>query len=346
MHGLRMSSMGPPRSIRYLAPTMRRIALALLVLIVLLALCAALLARPLSPRDLGSHPRPVASHDEAVRLVDSLRAADTPAIAPECGTELLTHGARTARVLVLLHGLTNCPAQFDSLGRCAYAQGANVLIPRIPHHGFGDRMTTELARLEARELCAFTDRVLDAAHGLGDSVTVAGLSIGGVMAAWAGQERADVARAVAIAPMLGWARAPGPTWTAVLARSAMLLPNFFIWWNDELEQDLPGPRHVYPRFATRSVAASMLVGAAVRADARHARPACRSLVMITVGGDVAVDNSAAADLVRTWRAGGASEVLAYEFSPALHLNHDVVDPEQVGANPGITYPVLLGFFAP
>jgi hypothetical protein len=34
-----------------------------------------------------------------------------------------------------------------------------------------------------------TDRVLDAAAGLGDSVTVAGLSIGGVIAAWSGPER-------------------------------------------------------------------------------------------------------------------------------------------------------------
>jgi dienelactone hydrolase len=306
----------------------------------------ALLARPLTPRGLAAHPHPVANYDEAVRLIDSLRTTDSPAIAPMCGTELLGHGARTRRVVVLLHGLTNCPAQCDSLARLAYARGANVLIPRLPHHGFADRMTDELARVDARELRSFTDRVLDAAAGLGDSVTVAGLSIGGVMAAWAGQERADVDRVVVIAPMIGWARAPGPLLTSALTRAATSLPNVFVWWDDSRKQDLPGPQHVYPRFSSRSVAATMLLGAAVMADAERNRPACRSLVMITVGGDIAADNGAAGTLVRAWRAHGASEVLNYEFPAALHLNHDVVDPEQIGGNPALTYPVLVGYIAP
>jgi carboxylesterase len=312
----------------------------------LLALAFAFLASPLPTRDLVSHPRPARSYDEALRLVDSLRAADTPAIAPDCGTELLTHGGRTAHVVVLLHGLTNCPAQFDSLARIAYARGANVLVPRLPHHGFADHMTEELALVEARELCAFTDRSLDAAAGLGDTVTVAGLSIGGVMTAWAGQERADVDRVVVIAPMIGWARARGPWRTTMLTRAGNLLPNAFVWWDDRRKQDLPGPRHVYPRFSTRSVAATMLLGAAVRADAARRAPAARSLVMVTVGGDIAADNSAAVALAGAWRAHGAQEVLAYEFPVSLHLNHDVVDPEQVGGNPALTYPVLAGFIAP
>jgi len=311
----------------------------------LLGLLFALVSSPLHPRGLESHPRPALGYDEAVRIVDSLRGADTPEISTECGTELLTHGRRTSRVVVLLHGLTNCPAQFDSIAGMAYALGANVLVPRLPHHGLTDHMTTDLARLDARELAAFTDRALDAADGLGDSVTVAGLSIGGVMAAWAGQERADVDRAVVIAPMLGWARAPGPLLTALLTRAGTALPNAFVWWDDKRKQDLPGPRHVYPRFATRSVTATLTLGAAVMRDAERRAPAARSLVMVTVGGDIAADNGTAAALVRAWRRHGARELLTYEFPPDLHLNHDVVDPEQIGGNPSVTYPVLLGYLA-
>ncbi len=322
---------------------MKRIALSILALLVL---AAAWLVRPLTPIGLGSHPHPAASYDEGVRLVEYLRVADSPAIAPECRTKLLTHGARTARVVVLLHGLTNCPAQCDSLARLLYAGGANVFIPRLPHHGFADHMTDELARVQATELAAFTDRAIDAACGLGDSVTVAGLSIGGVMAAWAGQERADVDRAVVIAPMIGWARAPGPVRTAALTRAGSMLPNRFVWWDDQRKQDLPGPQHVYPRFSSRSVAATMLLGCAVMAEARQRPPACRSVVMITVGGDIAADNSAAVALVRMWRAHLAPHVLTYEFPAALHLNHDVVDPEQVGGNPALTYPVLVSFISP
>lgn len=322
---------------------MRRI---VFLVLALLLLSAGLLMRPLTPQGLASHPRPVTKYDEALRLIDSLRAADSDEIAPECGTQLLTHGARTRRVVVLLHGLTNCPAQCESLGRLVYARGANVLIPRLPRHGFADRMTDELARAEAGEFSAFTDRVLDAAAGLGDSVTVAGLSIGGVMAAWAGQNRADVARAVVIAPMIAWTKAPGAQLSAALVRAGNALPNAFVWWDDARKQDLPGPKHVYPRFASRSVAASMLLGAAVMTEAKRRPPACRSLVMITVGGDIAADNGSARDLVRAWRARGAPEVQTYEFPAALRLNHDVVDPEQVGGNPALTYPVLASFIAP
>ncbi len=257
----------------------------------------------------------------------------------------MTHGARTNRVIVMFHGLTNCPAQFDSLGRMSFARGANVLIPRLPRHGFADRMTTELAQINARELCAFTDRVLDAACGLGDSVTVVGLSIGGVLAGWAGQQRADVDRAVMIAPIFGVARAPG-LWTAPVTRLALTAPNQFVWWDDKRKQDLAGPKHVYPRFSTRSVAATLYVGAITRAAAEQRRAACRTLVLVTVGGDEAADNKLAAELMRLWRKRGAHELIEYEFPAALHLNHDVVDPEQVGGNPALTYPVLMRLIGP
>ncbi len=312
---------------------------ALLLAAALLLLAALWLAGPLPRAHLAPEAHPARSYEEALRRIEALRAEDSPAVSAECGTRLLTHGARTRRVVVLLHGLTNCPAQFDSLARMAFRSGANVLVPRLPRHGLGDRMTGELARLDAVELRAFTDRVLDAAAGLGDSVTVAGLSIGGTLAAWAAQERPGVDRAVLIAPMLGTARARGG-WTPVVAHAFGAMPNVFVWWDAHRKQDLPGPKHVYPRFATRSVAATLAIGWMVREDALRRAPACRSIAMITVGGDLAVDNGLNAEVVSAWRRHGARDVETYEFPAALHLNHDIVDPEQVGGDPAVTYPVL------
>jgi pimeloyl-ACP methyl ester carboxylesterase len=317
----------------------------LLVVAGVLVLCVLELARPLVPRDLKSHARPAASYEAGLGLVDSLRARDGSDIASNCGTTLYTHGRRVGHAIVLLHGLTNCPAQFDSIGRLLYARGANVLIPRLPQHGYADRMTTALARVNALELCALTDLALDAAGGLGDTVTVAGLSIGGVLAGWAGQERADVHRLVMIAPIFAVARAPG-LWTPVVTRVALALPNHFFWWNDKAREHVAGPQHVYPRFATRSIAATLYVGAATRAEALHSAPACREVVMVTVGGDVAADNAMCAEVMRTWRARGAPSLLEYQFPAGLKLNHDVVDPEQVGGNPAITYPVLTRLILP
>ena len=123
--------------------------------------------------------------------------------------------------------------------RIAFERGANVFVPRLPRHGMADRMTEELGRSDAHELVAFTDRAIDAAHGLGDSVTVVGLSVGGTLAAWAAQERTDVRRAILIAPMIGVAKAPG-VFTPVVARMTALLPNLFVWWNPKEKQALAG----------------------------------------------------------------------------------------------------------
>jgi pimeloyl-ACP methyl ester carboxylesterase len=320
----------------------RRVPLILFLLIVAVAIW---LARPLPRTGLESDPHPAPDYASAVRIVDSLRAAETNDIASECGTRLMTHGGPTHRVIVLFHGLTNCPQQFDSLGRMSFARGANVLIPRLPHHGLADRMTEDLARMNAPELRAFADRVLDAAHGLGDSVTVAGLSVGGTLVMWAAQYRPDVDRAVLIAPMIGIAAARGRR-TPIVARLATDLPNLFMWWDPRKRENLPGPQHVYPRFSSRSIASALDLGWTTLSDARRAPPHCRSLAVITVGGDMAVDNQLNRGLVAAWRKVGKRTVETYEFPVALHLNHDVVDPEQIGGNPAITYPVLTRFIGP
>jgi len=67
---------------------------------------------------------------------------------------------------------------------------------------------------------------------------------------------------------------------------------------------------------------------------------------VTVGGDIAVDNGLCAELVDAWRRHGVRDVVTWEFPDSLKLNHDVIDPEQVGGNPAITYPVLSRLIGP
>lgn len=323
---------------------MTRARIRLTVLLGLLLVAAIVLFQPLEPRGLAPRPDPARDYAGALERLAVLQAADSVALMPGGATIALLHGQRTGRVVVLLHGLTNCPAQFDSIARVLQRGGANVLVPRLPRHGLADRMTPALADADARELAEFTDRVVDLAAGLGDTLTVSGLSIGGVMAAWAAQSRPEVQRAVPIAPLFGVTRAPG-MWTPVVARLTLLLPNRFLWWDDARREDLPGPRHVYPRFSTRSVSASLWLGGAALTAASEAAPAAHEIVMVTVGGDVAADNGMAAEMVRRWRARGA-EVRGFQFPADQHLNHDVVDPEQVGGDPARTYPVLLDLLGP
>lgn len=310
------------------------------------ALAVAVLFLPLTPRGLGSHPHPVRNYAAALDSFASFERADGPDIAPECRTTLYTHGRRVAHAIVMFHGLTNCPAQFDSLAKIAFARGANVFVPRLPRHGFADRMTKQLGLSDARELVAFADRAVDLACGLGDTVTVVGLSVGGTLAAWAAQERPDVQRAVLIAPMIGVAKAPGIL-TPVVARLTALLPNLFVWWNPKQKEKLAGPRHVYPRFASRSVAATLMVGGETMQSARRIPPGVRYAAIVTVEDDPAIDNGAVLELARRWQhAAVPVRVERRQFAKSLGLNHDIVDPEQVGANPAVTYPVLSRLIGP
>jgi pimeloyl-ACP methyl ester carboxylesterase len=201
-------------------------------------------------------------------------------------------------------------------------------------------MTTELSRQNATELAAFTDEVIDIAHGLGERVAVAGLSAGGVMASWAAQQRADVNRALLIAPCFSMGVVP--VWLAgPLINLCLRLPNFYCWWDPRKKEQLEGPTYAYPRFSTRGMGEVLRLGLAVRRAAAQRAPAAGSIAVVTLGKDLAVSNPATADLVRAWRRNGTVEVETYEFGADLRLPHDLIDPHAVNARIDEVYPVLL-----
>src|SRR4029077_20300345 len=146
-----------------------------------------------------------------------------------------------------------CPQQFDALGKQFFELGWNVLIPRYPRHGYSDRLTTGIADLRSEQLIALANRAARAGAGLGERLTVAGLSLGGTLTGLLAQERRSVERAVLIAPMLGLQRIRGPAHPA-LAELAYGWPNVGVWWDSRLKDRIE-PRHGYPRFSTHAYAA-------------------------------------------------------------------------------------------
>ncbi len=144
--------------------------------------------------DLLSHPMPVADYAAAVARIGSIQAREDSIVAPGGGSILLTHGARTARIVVLFHGLTDSPLQYFPFAQRLFAQGDNVFVPRLPHHAERGGHFADMGRLTAQELRDLGDVSVDVARGLGDTVIVSGLSAGGTIAAWVGQYRSDVGR--------------------------------------------------------------------------------------------------------------------------------------------------------
>src|ERR1043165_7550005 len=118
-----------------------------------------------------SHPNPVTSYEAAIKEIKSMQAADNEDLVHDvCITKLFDHGASTEHVLVLFHGFSTCPEQFNDLGKQYFDAGYNVLIPRLPYHGLKDRLTDALGHLTAEELASFGDKVVDICHGLGKKI--------------------------------------------------------------------------------------------------------------------------------------------------------------------------------
>jgi alpha-beta hydrolase superfamily lysophospholipase len=283
---------------------------------------------------------PARSYEEALAAFAEVQSAEAALPLDErCLSSLLAQPQRAARVVVFLHGLTNCPAQGDQLAAQLFARGYTVYVPRIPRHGFADRLTLELADLTAAELAVSATEALDLATGLGEEVVVVGISAGGNMTAWLAQTRSEVDRAIVIAPYLG--PVGFPTFTArAIANGMALFPNLMIWWNPS---DPLGPTemdYAYPRFSTRAVGEVMRFGRIAADLASQSPPAAGSIAVMINEADEAASNPLTLALADAWRSRGAA-VEVETLPGSLGLPHDVIDPRQPAQNIAHVYPILF-----
>ena len=244
--------------------TRRTIFSALAAVFILLLGAAVYLFRPLPTDDLVASPDPGTTYEEAVARLNEIRAAEDKLPLHEGGrTIVLSHGHPADRVFVLLHGFTNAPRQFRELGEDLYAAGANVVIPRLPHHGFADRLTDTHGNLTANDLIRYAEGGIDIAHGLGKRITVVGLSVSGITASWLAHTHDDIDEVFLLAPFLGLPFLPD-SFTPPIAGALVRLPNTFMWWDPRVRENLPGPPYNYPRFATRPLGEALRLGIAAK----------------------------------------------------------------------------------
>lgn len=283
--------------------------------------------------------RPAKTFEEALARIQTLQAQDGPDVRDDSHTRFWSHGKQAEHALVYYHGYTNAPPQFDILGEKLYEQGFNVLAPRLPYHGLKDPLTTEQSKLTAEGMAALTQETVDIACGLGQHVTIVGLSGGGVMAAWAAQFRADVDHAVVISPAFGLPFVPA--WLSSSLRFSLLhLPNFFIWWDPRVKEKIVGPAHAYPRFSTKGLAETFRLGMVVRNAAKQGKPSAKHIQMVLSDFDAAIHLPTARKVAEEWREHGA-DVSVYAFAKDLKIWHDMIDPQQSTQQIDVVYPVIL-----
>jgi len=283
--------------------------------------------------------RPTTSYTEALSRFQALVATEGDEFHPRCHTQLRHHGCQTQWAIVFIHGYTNCPYQFHQLAAQFHLRGWNTLSLRLPGHGYGDRLTTALRNLRPKELADMTTEGLDIGRGLGQQLAVLGFSLGGVLAAWAGQQRADLDHAILVSPAIGIRALPSVR-RQLAAHFLTVWPNFYQWWNPNLKENQVEPLHAYPRFSSRSLAALLRFGLLVQRDAARTRPQARTITVITNPQDLVVDNEVTARVVADWRAHGA-DVKTYAFPHEWELLHDIIDPTQPKQQVARVYPQLL-----
>jgi pimeloyl-ACP methyl ester carboxylesterase len=292
---------------------------------------------------LKSRPDPATDYDAAMARFGRLQARDGADVNPRCRSTLLSHEARVEDAVVLFHGLANCPCQFVELAPRLYERGYNVLIPRMPGNGLRDRRSSVQKHLRAEDLCAYGDAAVDIAMGLGERVTLAGLSAGGTVVAWLAHYRVDVARAVLLAPQFGIGGRISPLLSVLEMHLALKLPNVS---TERIAPFQDPPEHSALGFSTRAVGQIMRLGTAVRQAAATARPGAQSIAICTNPNDHAVNDLITWQLAQRWWAHGLRRLEIFDLPANAVIEHDTVDPAQPYARADVTYPILLELIAP
>ncbi|MEV6631535.1 alpha/beta hydrolase [Actinoplanes sp. NPDC051470] len=249
-----------------------------------------------------------------------------PTVRPECRTQLLTHGRRTARTVLMLHGYTGCPAEFGRLARQFFDHGYNVYVPREPRHGRVDDEAHEW--VTATELVGYADGAAGITAGLGDEFGVLGLSGGGNLATWLTEYRSDVKRALLLAPFY----APD----ASQAPPMLIKPMTVLWGRHVMADRRNGDMFYY----------ALAQYLQVRANFKD-RPVNESLTSIAVAASAAdglIDLGEAFDLPREIARINDVPLQEYEIPAELKLPHDIVGPGSVGTRADDLYARYLTLY--
>lgn len=291
--------------------------------------------------DFSSVPHPARDVQEAMEKFAALEKMESALpLSPEGKSRLFTHGKKTDRVFVLLHGLTNCPEQFVPMARILFQSGANVVLPRARYAGYADRMNAVQGLQSGQDLLDQAAQGLDIAAGLGDRITLVGLSGSAVAAAWMCQNRSGIESTLLLSPF--FSLAGHPVWlvdslAAVLSKA----PNLYKWWNDDLKENLPGPPYAYPRYGSRSMAETIQLSRYVRARIQTHPITSGRLDILTTGTDQGANNVLTDQLAAQWQARNRGRVTLFEFPKADGVPHDMIDPNQPDAKLQISYPKIL-----
>jgi carboxylesterase len=249
------------------------------------------------------------------------------------------HGHKTRRALLIFHGVTNSPEQFRTFSELFFERGYNVFIPRHPYHGLNDRTGRAMHGYRLDEALKHATSSLEIISGLGERITVVGLSGGANLAAWLAQTRPGIDLAVIMAPALGFPAIPA--WTTKLALGVVgILPDIHSWWDPRTKMENPySPHFAYTGFMSHAIQQICDLGQKVKVLARRGPPLARRVLLITNEGDFAVNNEEIVQLEKLWA--GYPGFQAYVIPKEANVEHDFITLDINAERNKALYPKLL-----
>lgn len=250
----------------------------------------------------------------------------------------LAHAEKTPKVILFYHGYTNCPKQFEELGKQIFNLGYNVYIPRLKYHGYRTKRSKEMKRLTVKDLSEYIGDSLQIAHALGDEVIVAGISGGATLCLQAGLDH-NLKKVIAIAPLIDPDLYPKKLRSFIIIL-IQLLPNMFIWWDKKLKTTLPSPHYTYSWFSTKAVGRFLQIASTIGNSLPSNSIKTKDFTFLLSEADKVAPPQRLKSFITKFEKSQCT-VNKIVFLRSENIIHDMIDPNQEGQKVSVVYPRLI-----
>lgn len=229
-----------------------------------------------------------------------------------CASKLLTHGKKTKKAVVMMHGITACPNQYDALATKFFDAGYNVYIPLAPHHGTTDKL--EHGNIALSELVDYMNTSTSIATGLGDEVGVIGLSGGANLATWMSEYTDVFSRLIVLSPFYE----PNPRFAA-----KWKIPFLLSLYGNNI---LPDTQVL--DFSLRTLAKYVIVRENYKQSPKI--PRLTHVAVVTSENDKQIDIGLAQHISKSIADTNNTSYQRVSLPRNLGVNHDIVGPNSTG----------------
>ena len=251
-------------------------------------------------------------YDQSVADIQKVIDGDTAngEVRPESRPILKTHGKKTARAVMILHGVSGEPSAMAELADWFYQAGYNVYVPRVPYHGLKNNKLH--GQVRAGDLVKFMSDSAGLVSGLGDELGVIGHSGGGTLATWLVQYGDGLfSRVLLLSPYYEPDASKAPKWQVALLRNIYgnhLLPDRFFDGN----------------LSYRALANYVIIKQNYHSDLKA--EGLKHVGLITGSEDHLIDNAMAIDIAENMAKNSGAK-FTYERTPAhMGVGHELIWP--------------------